>query len=428
MKSAKTFSDRWCLAMNIERMKKDIRVLSGFTEPCEKGITRPSYTASYRRAIDYLKREMAQAGLQVHEDGIGNLYGKLPGQNSLAATIISGSHIDTVRCGGAYDGIAGVVCALEAARTLKGEGCSLEHPFEVMGIVEEEGTRFGHVMMGSQFVTGSYDASRLNQFFDADGISLESALKGYLGNVDLSDVCRKGENVSAYVELHIEQGPLLEESHTDIGIVENIVGISVLSVTIRGVAGHAGTLPMDLRRDAGLGAFRLILDGNNYVLQNYTGRATITVGHFHLEPDSANVVPGKCVFTVDIRSGDEKIIDNITRYFQKISRKLEKESGLGVEIETLTKKKPVALDHEYQDIIQESCKNLGYTCRKMDSGAGHDAMNFAGIWRSAMIFIPCRKGITHHPDEFVEDRWLENGAEVLFETIRQIDRIASQTC
>ena len=402
------------------RIKTDIEFLKRISEPCPDGTTRIGFTPEYRLGADYMKKRMSEIGLIVREDSIGNIYGRLEGQIKDAPVILSGSHLDTVRCGGAFDGIAGVACAIEVARMIKEKGIKLKHSYEVVGIIEEEGTRFGQVLLGSQFVTGDLGETALDEIVDQAGVTLRNALTEY----NLLDVCpalRKDNEIKAFLELHDEQGPVLENEQIDIGIVENIVAVSWLTVTVDGFAGHAGTVPMPNRQDAGIGAFRMIDLVNRHVTEKYAG-ATATVGCLELFPSSTNCIPSKCVFTIDVRAEKTQYVHEITKFIIEQGKIIGQTCNVDVHVKVNSLKEPVKMDSDIQGMIEKSCSELGYSYRRINSGAGHDAMIFAKKWKSAMIFVPCLKGITHNSAEFVHWDALEKGADVLYKTVLLVDQ------
>lgn len=428
-----------------------ITTLAGISESCAAGVQRRSYTAEYRKGVDYVKEKMLMEGLEVHEDALGNLFGRLaPGDsgNINLPAIYSGSHLDTVKCAGAYDGIAGVICALEAARMIQRSGKPLRHPYMVFGTIEEEGTRFGQVVLGSKFMAGVFDESALDRFQDPEtGRTFRQVLDDYQAlsqperrrpEEDISASCQdrsleggsrtltikesrlNPEKVKAFVELHGEQGAVLEHENCDIGVVNCVAGIIWMEITISGMAGHSGTVPMKLRRDAGVAGAEMILDLNHYVTDNYSGRATLTAGRFLLDPGSANCIPGKSTFSLDIRSGDREILRRISTRVEECAARI-RARGYGVDINILSQRDPIIFDESIRGMIGESADKRGLSYRPIDSGAGHDSMVFAAMRPTGMIFLPNRDGLSHHPDEYISPEDLKKGAEVLYDTIRRID-------
>jgi allantoate deiminase len=404
----------------MERIKRDIEALRGISEP-GGGVTRTGFTKQYRRGVQYIKSRMEEAGLSVREDCAGNIYGLLEGNDPSAPRILSGSHLDTVRRAGAFDGIAGVACALEAARLLREKGHILRHSYEVVGVIEEEGSRFGRAMLGSQFIEGGLGESDLDLIKDNEGHSLRQILNEYLLGIETCPAYRESGEILAFLELHSEQGPVLEERGVDIGIVENIVALGWTTVTIQGFAGHAGTVPMSLRRDAGIAACKLISKIHRYVTETFGDGAVFTVGRMELSPGSTNCIPSGCVFTMDVRAGEHQVVRQINAFAKEAAKATEKECGVSITMREDSNKRQVQMDAGLRKMIEQSCRELGYTFIPMNSGAGHDAMILANRWPSGMIFVPCHKGVTHNPLECVEWEALAKGTDVLFKTILHLD-------
>lgn len=405
-----------------ERIQQDIETLRRITEPCACGTQRPSYTPEYRLAIEYVKKRMKEFGLETREDNAGNLYGVLAGTQKDAPKIISGSHLDSVKCSGAYDGIAGVLCALEAARMIAESGAPLRHPLEVMGTIGEEGTRFGQALIGSQLVEGSWGEPQLDEFRGLeDGLTLRETMKAYGLSGSTTGVCRRDERVKAFIELHDEQGPILENAGISIGVVENIVAISWMHITVHGLASHPGTIPMSVRRDACVGACKLICAVTDYAREHYDGEATVTAGKLEVFPGNTNCIPSRCDFTIDIRTCNGAYRDDLVRFIREKKADVERACRVTIDVREGMRQAPTALDAKVQQCIEDACKKLGYSWRRMNSGAGHDAMIFARIWPTAMVFVQSHDGLTHHPDEYVPPEELAKGADVLYETFRMLD-------
>lgn len=407
---------------NLKRIQTDIELLKTISERpfVEAGITRIGFTQTYRLGADLFKQCMEKAGLTVREDSVGNVYGRLEGTAPNLPAILSGSHLDTVRCAGAYDGVAGAICALEVARMLREKEIFLMHPYEVIGTIEEEGTRFGQVLTGSQFIAGVFGDKDLDRIKDPDGDTLREILKSYLPP-ETCPAYRQTEEILAVLELHDEQGPVLETENIDIGIVEGIVAISWLTVSVTGFAGHAGTVPMRLRQDAAIGACRLIDSIARHTTECYACDATATIGKIELLPGSSNCIPSKCVFTVDLRSGKKSKVNELIAFIQERAKEIEKECQVNIQIRVDSNKDPVAMDEKLRGLLRKSCEQLGYSYRDMNSGAGHDAMVFSTRWPTAMLFVPCVKGVTHNPEEYVSPEALVKGTDVLFQTIVALD-------
>lgn len=280
---------------NVSRIRKDLKMLRSFSDSSGPGVNRISWTPVYRDAVEYLKKELTALGLTVKEDGMGILLGTLPGTDPSAPTLLSGSHLDTVPNGGAFDGTAGFVAALEAARMILDSGRPLRHTYQILGFPEEEGAATGISVLSSQFMTGQAADDRLDEI-TVQNKSLRQFLKDYGVSADIRQICRRDDPVKAFLELHIEQGPILERERISVGIVENIVGYRAFTVEVTGEAGHAGSTPMHMRRDAGIGAFSLIVAANQFVWNHYGKDAVITIGQISLEPGGINVIPQKLFF------------------------------------------------------------------------------------------------------------------------------------
>lgn len=410
---------------NKDRIMQDIETLRRITQPCACGTQRPSYTPEYRQGVDYVRQRMAEYGLVPREDNAGNLYGRLEGSCPDAPILLSGSHLDSVKCSGAYDGIAGVVCALEAARMIAESGRPLRHPLEVMGTIGEEGTRFQRALIGSRLVQGSWGEAELDSVTGIeDGLTLRETMRAYglPGNVE--GVCRKNDRIKAFLELHAEQGPILENEGISIGIVETIVGIAWLHITVHGLASHPGTIPMSIRQDACSAACHLISAVTDYARVRYDGQATVTTGKMEVFPGNINCIPSECTFTVDIRTCKEEYRQDLIRYVKEQAAMIEREFRVTMDIALAQDQKPVPMNRRLTGLIEQACSRLGYSSKRMSSGAGHDAMIFARMWPTAMVFLQSHKGLTHHPDEQIPDVELAKGADVLYQMFRALDEEA----
>jgi allantoate deiminase len=354
---------------------------------------------------------MRQAGLVVTEDAAGNIFGTLAGKKPGAIRFISGSHLDTVRNGGAFDGTAGIVCALETARLLQDRNIHPDCTYELAAFAGEEGTRFGQVLLGSKIVTGSLGKDSLDTIHDDKGMTLRRVLAEYHNRYDIETACRRDDAV--FFEIHIEQGPVLENGNFETGIVESIQGVCWLKLTFDGNAGHAGAHPMNGRKDAGIAAYTLILNATDFVKGKYPENAAITVGRMELFPGSSNVIPGRCTFTFDIRGTKSEIMNDIFCFITEQVHHLNDEREFSVVMETISRNEPVYMDRALVMSLEKAVKKGGYSYKIMNSGAGHDAMELASIWKTAMLFLPSTGGVSHHPDEFTPFVFLEKGAIVL---------------
>lgn len=410
--------------VSTERIVKDIEALSRISStPPEQGITRISWTEEYARGTDYIKKRMEETGLRIWEDGLGNVCGLMEGEPG-RGVMVTGSHLDTVICSGAYDGIQGVVCALEAARFLRDNQIKLSHSLEIIGMAEEEGTRTGNVLTGSSYICRSLADEEILCRKDLDGVSLDGILRQYRRDETVKTGRHRAleEPPAVFIEVHDEQGPVLEQKGIEIGIVQKIRGIIQFEVRMKGKGGHPGTVPMSLRRDSSLAAYQVCLRASSFVEREYNDEATITVGKMKLLPGSGNSIVQETIFSVDIRFSSQDIGDRIEQQFGRYLDEAARQGNLSVEIKPFTRKGPVALDETVMDAVRQSCLDMGQPYLLMDSGAGHDSMNFAAICPTAMIFSPCAGGVSHNVEEYVTEKALEKVTEALIRTIIRLDK------
>jgi N-carbamoyl-L-amino-acid hydrolase len=411
------------LPVDADRLWDDIMALAAISDP-ERPYTRRSFTPLYQQGREQLTRRFLQAGLEVRIDAAGNLIGRRAGADSGLKAMVLGSHSDTVPSGGRFDGIAGVIAALETARSLKNAGVALRHPLEVVDFLAEEPSEFGLSCVGSRGMAGALEPSML-------------ALKGP-GNEPLADALRrvggdpsrvaeaKREDVGVFLELHIEQGVVLESEGVDVGVVTSIVGIRRMEIAFEGEADHAGATPMNLRRDALVAAARtvdsvrraadaLAAEGGDYFVA--------TVGILDVSPSASNVVPGRSRLVIDARSTSPEMT---RRFVERIDREsADHARGAGVRrtrFAVLSDGPPAACDPALRASLRYAAERLGLSARELASGAGHDAVFMTRVCPAAMIFTPCRAGKSHAPEEWADREALAAGAAVMFETVRAIDR------
>ncbi|WP_047983328.1 Zn-dependent hydrolase [Ornithinibacillus californiensis] len=402
---------------NTKRIEKHIRKLSEFTATPNKGITRLTYSQEDLLARNYIKEQMEAYGLTVREDGLGNIFGKLPGTKKDAPSVLVGSHFDSVPNGGAYDGAAGVVAGLEVAALFQENNLTPTYPLEIIAMVEEEGTRFEGGLMGSRGIAGALGEFAQNQIKDRQGIIVAEAMKN-IGLDPTKDTCRDPKSIKAFLEMHIEQGPILEEAKTPIGVVEAIVGLTQLEVTIKGKAGHAGTTPMDRRSDALVAAATIIAKLPAIAMEIGEG-TVITVGRHEVFPNGANVIPDKVLFSVDIRSGKEEHIQQAIQKTKDVIKSYQ-EQGIQTSIEQSFYIPPKELSPEIRTLLRESCNQLDIPYLTMNSGAGHDAMIFSGITDVGLIFVPSKDGLSHCPEEWTDVMDLAVGVDVLYDAAKKL--------
>ena len=377
-------------------------------------IWRPSFTPEYWQARDLVKSLMLENGLEVREDGVGTLYGTYRGKTD--RLVLTGSHLDTVQNGGVYDGAAGVVLPILALGELKREGFIPEKNIAVIVMYEEEGSRYPSSYLTSRMITGVMKPVELDER-DVNGISIREAMlhDGYDPGALESAVIHDAD---AFVELHIEQGPRLENEGLDIGIVENIVGLYSYEITLRGKQSHAGTTPMRLRRDPVLTAARFV-DRITERAGEISDTAVITCGAIKSKPQLANVIADHVFFTLDFRDGDDHALMEIDREIEKMLEKC-REDGFTVSLVKKCTEKVCHLDAGVARTIQDAADSLNLKAVRMNSGAGHDSQIIAEKIPTAMIFIPSVGGISHSPDEYTRPEDLENGIDIMREVLRKL--------
>lgn len=356
---------------------------------------------------------LQDAGLEVAVDRIGNIFGIWNGTGGGEKPVMIGSHIDTVINAGIYDGCYGVLAGLELIQTLKSQGFEPRRPIVVAAFTNEEGVRYAPDMMGSLVYSGCLDVTAALKTVGTDGTVLgdELARIGYAGSHAPGFM-----TPHAYVELHIEQGPVLEREGVPVGAVQDLQGISWQKVTIDGDANHAGTIPISMRRDAGYAAARVITFLRDRAKASNTPTVA-TVGCIAFEPNAINVIPSRATLTVDLRDPDEDRLKQEETALAAFLELLSAEEGVGVSVERLARFEPVKFDQAIVRLIEVAARDRGLACKRMTSGAGHDAQMIARIAPGAMIFVPSRGGISHNPKEFTSDTELVAGANILLDVV-----------
>lgn len=402
-----------------ERIQGLIEGLDRFTATPGNGTTRLTYSPEFRQARDYLRDQMAKAGLVVREDAVGNIFGRLEGRDPGLAPIIVGSHFDSVPNGGKFDGPAGVITGIEIAFLFQEQGLVPNRPIEFIAMIEEEGARFGGGLFGSRILTGKVDTDGLSDLRDDDGISVAEAMREYgLDPENAGLAVLSPGAIHAFLELHIEQGPVLETHGEDVAIVDRIVGLSQLKVTIRGQAGHAGTTPMNARRDALVGAVSVLSELPD-LARSIGQDAVLTVGKIDVLPGGANVIPDQVTFSVDIRAPKEEVVRELISQTQAVVEKANG-NGLTSEVELQLFAQPTLLSSEIHGALSRHADELGLKSRVMVSGAGHDAMIMADFAPTGLIFVPSHNGISHAPEEWTDFDQLARGIDVMFRTVKEM--------
>jgi N-carbamoyl-L-amino-acid hydrolase len=376
------------------------------------GVCRLALSEEDKAGRDLVVRWMREAGLTVTVDRIGNVVGVRPGRGE-GPPVMTGSHIDTVRTGGRYDGNLGVLAGLEVIETLNDAGIETEHPVAVAFFTNEEGARFAPDMMGSLVFVGGLSAEDALATAGIDGAMVEDCLReiGYNGPADCGD-----PKVRAFVELHVEQGPVLEAEGVEIGAVEGVQGISWTEYTIEGVSNHAGTTPMRMRHDAGYAAAAIAAEVRR-VAREMGGDQVGTVGAITLGPNLVNVVPNHAVMTVDLRNTDEALLQRAEARVTAFVADLAAAEGVKISSRSLARFEPVDFDPGLVDRIERAARDRGHSVKRMPSGAGHDAQMLARVCPTAMIFVPSVGGISHNVKEYTQDADIEAGANLLLSVL-----------
>lgn len=402
---------------NLDRIKNDIEELSKFNSSNEGGLTRFSLTPEDKMAREYLKSKLIELNLEIYEDTAGTLFGRREGTDKNAKAILIGSHFDSVKNGGNFDGPAGVIMALEIMRTLDENNISLKNPVEFVAMIEEEGGRFGSGVFGSRAMVGLVDYAQLQNNKDKDGISMADAFRNFgFDPLKIEEAKKDKEKIKAFIELHIEQGPILEKESKDVGIVEFIVGINEFKVIIKGKADHAGTTPMDMRSDSVLAASKVISKTAEYAIAENNGTVA-TVGFLEVKPGAANIIAKEATFTIDIRSKSEDSIQTVKSKIVKDLESITNETATSFEILEMLNVKPVEMNPNIVQMFKTSAKELDFSYQMMSSGAGHDAMIMSQITEVGLIFVPSKDGKSHSKDEWTDYDQLQKGIELIYETV-----------
>ncbi len=408
------------LRIDFERLQADVEALADIGRAADHGIYRMAFSPADMAARKWLRERIETAGLDFHQDGAANLHARL-GWDGRTPSVMSGSHIDTVPKAGHLDGALGVLCALEALRVLQERGAALRRPLEAVAFSDEEG-RFGG-MLGSQAMTGVLTPEHVLGARDADGIPLAEAMQAQgLNPMDVLRAARKPGSVHAFVELHIEQGPVLDRRGITIGVVEGIVGLQRWEVSLIGQTNHAGTTPMALRRDAfaGLAEFGGALQR---VLDELGGpRSVATIGRVELLPGAANVVPGEARFTLEMRDTDTAVLAALADGFRRALSAIARRRDLMFEFRVVSELSPVRCDAAVLAEIEDAASELGLSNLRLPSGAAHDTQQLARIAPAAMIFIPSKDGRSHSPAEWSAWADIQAGANLLLNTLYRLAR------
>jgi N-carbamoyl-L-amino-acid hydrolase len=387
----------------------------------DAGIDRALATPQERRAREHFVRWARGAGYTLRQDRLGNLFARRAGTSEGALPILTGSHLDTVPTGGAYDGAYGVAGALCALELLDERGVSTAHPVEAVAWAGEEGSRFPLGCLGSSGFCGLWEIEALLDLRDERGDTLRDALGqsggGLLSGVPVRDKCE----AAGYLELHVEQGPVLEREGVSLGVVTAIAGQRRYRVTVEGMSGHAGTVPMNAREDALCAAAELILAAEGCA--RGAQDTVATVGRVAVEPGGTNVIPARAIFSLDARSPVESRIDALERALHETAQNVQSERGVRVQVERLESRSPAPMNDALRAAVHRAAAAVGERALDIPSGAGHDAMCLSQVVPAAMIFVPSIGGQSHVAQERTDERDLEIGVRTLAQAIVEVDRI-----
>lgn len=411
------------MEIDADRLWQRLEALSRITDP-DKPWTRRSFTPRFLEGRCWLTEEFRAAGLEPRVDAGGNLIARIEGSEQGLKPILIGSHSDTVPSGGRYDGMLGLLAALEVAQSLREAGRKLRHPLEVVDFLAEEPSEFGLSCIGSRAMAGTLSSEMLD-LARADGLTLREALRNVGGDPDrLENVRRAPDSIAAYVEVHIEQGRVLENEGTRIGVVTDIAGIHRDRITVTGRADHAGATPMNLRHDALVGASAVVSAAYRRALDASTEDRPLvaTVGKLDVSPNAINAVPGLVEMILEVRSGDEAATRVFTADLLAEVGPAIRDFGLSVSSAEVSHARPTPCATVVREAIARAADGLGLSRRNMPSGAGHDGVHVSHCGPVGMIFVPCRDGRSHAPEESIEPSQAADGARALAGAVLELDR------
>ena len=405
--------------VNGDRLLRDLDEMKRKTDTPEKGVTRFSYGAKDKEARDYLIQEAKKIGLSMKKDPIGNLFFEFP-ESRGKPIILGGSHIDTVQNGGWLDGIYGTLSVLEVLRRIQEEKLELGKSIQLVVFAEEEGSNFGSTLTGSKFYAGKYGKEDLEALRNQEGISLGDILARENYPAYDSYMVPNWNNIHAMVELHIEQGPVLEQEGIGIGIVNRIYGMEVLEFTLTGVGNHAGASPMKGRKDALAAGAASILAVESCAIELGQGEGVATVGKINVFPNVSNVIPEEVIFTVEIRSPQEETINAVMREITNRIEKISQDRCITCHHRQVAFSKPDSINPKIVKLLEDTANNMGIPYLQMNSGAVHDACMLAPLVPTGMIFVPSIGGRSHVPQEDTLPQDLVQGADFLLAALLQL--------
>jgi len=403
---------------NLDRIKKNIETIAEFTSTPGFGSTRFSYSSEDENAKEFLLNQMRELGLAITVDAVGNIRARLNGSSDIAPAVIVGSHVDTVKNGGRFDGVVGVVGALETISVIVENGIKIKNPIDLYIFVEEEGSNFGSTLAGSKVIAGKYGLDDIKKIKNDKGMSLyDIAKQAGLNPDDLSSCRLKPEDVKAMLELHIEQAAVLDSEKVTIGIVEAIAGMKVYRISLKGIGNHAGATPMILRNDPMVGAAKIITAAEEIAKNQALPTTVATIGKISCMPNASNIIPDEVSFTLDIRDVKQEGIDMVVKEISKVIQKTAEDHGLQWSFDHIAQSNCVELAREIVDIIEANAKEQKASYKLMNSGAVHDAVMMTGLTKVGMIFVPSVNGRSHVPEELTSYEDIQAGCDLLLNTV-----------
>jgi N-carbamoyl-L-amino-acid hydrolase len=406
------------LVINRKRLQADIEALAQIGRKEDYGLYRMAFSEGDIQGREWFKNKIAEAGLELYQDGAANIHARL-GWDGKTPSVMMGSHLDTVPGAGHLDGALGVLVALESLRRIKEENLQRDYPLEAVAFSDEEG-RFGG-MLGSQAVSGTLSPESILAAEDLDGVKLTDAMKAFgLNAMDALHAKRNPESIHAFIELHIEQGPMLDNMGISVGNVDAIAGLFKWEVSLIGKANHAGTTPMDMRNDAFMGLSEFSSEIQRILDENGSARSVATIGRVEIKPGAANVIPGSVNFSLESRDTEQTVLDDLANAFRKALSAIARRRGLMFEFKVLSEIAPVKSDPGIIKTIEHVAKSLKIPFLQMASGAAHDTQFMAHITRAGMIFVPSKDGRSHSIAEWTDMDDIEKGANVALNTLYRI--------
>ena len=406
------------ITVNTSRLKVDIERLAEKGRQEKQGIYRMAFSDGDMLGRQWFKERLTEAGLDIYQDGAANIHGRL-GWDDVRPSVITGSHLDTVPGAGHLDGALGVVVGLECLRRIKEENIPLRFPLEVIAFSDEEG-RFGG-MLGSQAIAGKLTPESIHNAVDLNGVSLTEAMQQQgLDAMQALYARRNPDSIHAFLELHIEQGPILDQMGFSVGIVDAIVGLFKWEVSLIGTPNHAGTTPMHMRNDAFQALAEFSTQIQRILDENGGERSVATIGRVNLSPGAANVVPGRVDFTLEVRDTERRVLDDLRNAFRRSLSAIARRRDVMFEFSVLSEIEPVKCDSGLLKDLKDSAEELNIPHLQMASGAAHDTQMMASITRAAMVFVPSKGGRSHSMAEWTDMEHIEKGANVLLNTLIRI--------